>query len=60
MASPSLPRSRSPPPSGRRWRTVRLKLQPLEESSLLSDFQRIHLVGYQPGMAPNRDPNLNG
>ena len=60
MASLFSPRRRSKPPIGRRRRTVRLELQPLEERSLLSGYQQINLVGYQPGMAPHTDPNLNG
>jgi uncharacterized protein (TIGR03118 family) len=39
---------------------VRPELQPLEERPLLSGYQQINLVGYQPGMAPHTDPNLNG
>jgi uncharacterized protein (TIGR03118 family) len=39
---------------------VRPELQPLEQRSLLSGYQQINLVGYQPGMAPKTDPNLNG
>jgi uncharacterized protein (TIGR03118 family) len=54
------PRRRSQPPIGRRRRTVHLELQPLEQRSLLSGYQQINLVGYQDGMAPHTDPNLNG
>jgi uncharacterized protein (TIGR03118 family) len=54
------PRRLSQPQSGRRRRTVRPELQPLEQRSLLSGYQQINLVGYQPGMAPHTDPNLNG
>jgi uncharacterized protein (TIGR03118 family) len=32
----------------------------LEDRSLLSGYQQINLVGYQEGMAPHTDPNLNG
>jgi uncharacterized protein (TIGR03118 family) len=32
----------------------------LEDRSLLSGYQQINLVGYQDGMAPHTDPNLNG
>jgi uncharacterized protein (TIGR03118 family) len=32
----------------------------LEDRSLLSGYQQLNLVGYQPGMAPHTDPNLNG
>ncbi len=49
------PRCRSP-----RRRTIRLVLERLEDRSLLSGYQQINLVGYQPGMAPHTDPNLNG
>jgi uncharacterized protein (TIGR03118 family) len=38
----------------------RLELEQLEDRSLLSGYQQINLVGYQPGMAPHTDPNLNG
>ena len=44
----------------RRRRTTRPEVQPLEGRSLLSGYQQINLVGYQPGMAPQTDPNLNG
>jgi uncharacterized protein (TIGR03118 family) len=46
-------------PAGRRQAT-RLELERLEDRSLLSGYQQINLVGYQPGMAPHTDPNLNG
>jgi uncharacterized protein (TIGR03118 family) len=46
-------------PTGRPQRT-RLELERLEDRSLLSGYQQINLVGYQPGMAPHTDPNLNG
>ena len=39
---------------------VRPELQRLEERSLLSGYQQINLVGYQPGMGHFTDPNLNG
>jgi hypothetical protein len=54
------PRRRSQPPRGRRRRSVRPELRPLEQRSLLSGYQQINLVGYQSGMAPQTDPNLNG
>jgi uncharacterized protein (TIGR03118 family) len=38
----------------------RLELERLEDRALLSGYQQINLVGYQPGMAPHTDPNLNG
>ena len=60
MVSPFSPRRRSQSPIGRRRRTVRPEVQPLERRSLLSGYQQINLVGYQPGMAPHTDPNLNG
>jgi uncharacterized protein (TIGR03118 family) len=46
-------------PAGRRSAT-RLELERLEDRSLPSGYQQINLVGYQPGMAPHTDPNLNG
>jgi uncharacterized protein (TIGR03118 family) len=60
MVSPFSPRRRSQSPIYRRQRTVRPEVQPLEHRSLLSGYQQINLVGYQPGMAPHTDPNLNG
>jgi uncharacterized protein (TIGR03118 family) len=61
MAFPFSPGSRNKPPFRRRRRTVRPELQRLEERSLLSaGYNQINLVGYQPGMARNTDPNLNG
>src|SRR3954467_5995405 len=60
MISPFPYRLRNHPPIRRRQRTVRLEVQPLEQRSLLSAYQQINLVGYQPGMAPRTDPNLNG
>jgi uncharacterized protein (TIGR03118 family) len=39
---------------------ARLEVQPLEERSLLSGYQQINLVGYQPGMGHFTDPTLNG
>src|SRR5947209_13440428 len=59
MVSPFSPRRRSQSPIHRR-RTVRPEVQTLEHRSLLSGYQQINLVGYQPGMAPHTDPNLNG
>jgi uncharacterized protein (TIGR03118 family) len=46
--------------SRQRPRSTRLELERLEDRALLSGYQQINLVGYQPGMAPNTDPNLNG
>ena len=60
MVSPFSPQRRSKPPIRRRRRTVRPELQRLEERSLLSGYQQLNLVGYQPGMARFTDPNLNG
>jgi uncharacterized protein (TIGR03118 family) len=60
MASLFSPRRRSERPNDRRRRTVRPELQPLEGRSLLSGYQQVNLVGYQPGMAPRTDPLLNG
>jgi uncharacterized protein (TIGR03118 family) len=44
----------------RRPRCTRLELETLEDRCLLSGYQQINLVGYQPGMAAQTDPNLNG
>src|SRR5262249_7157785 len=60
MKFPSSSQCRNLPPIHRRRRTVRPELQPLEGRSLLSGYQQIDLVGYQPGMAPHTDPTLNG
>jgi uncharacterized protein (TIGR03118 family) len=46
-------------PAARRQST-RLELERLEDRALLSGYQQINLVGYQPGMAPQTDPHLNG
>src|SRR5438067_12834340 len=53
-------RTRSRRAARRRRQTTRLELERLEERSLLSGYQQINLVGYQAGMAPHTDPNLNG
>jgi uncharacterized protein (TIGR03118 family) len=37
-----------------------LLLERLEGRRLLSGYEQLNLVGYQPGMAPTTDPNLNG
>jgi hypothetical protein len=55
MVSHFSPQRRSQPPIHRRRRTVRPELQPLEQRSLLSGYQQINVVGYQPGMAPHTD-----
>jgi uncharacterized protein (TIGR03118 family) len=44
----------------RRPRSTRLELERLEDRALPSGYQQLNLVGYQDGMAPNTDPNLNG
>src|SRR5919108_837754 len=44
---------------GRRRRT-RPELERLEDRALLSGYQQVNLVGYQDGLAPHTDPNLNG
>src|SRR5207302_6870556 len=44
----------------RRRNTVRFEVQPLEPRSLLSGYQQINLVGYQPGMARYTDQRING
>jgi uncharacterized protein (TIGR03118 family) len=36
------------------------RLEALEERTVLSGYQQINLVGFQPGMAHFTDPNLNG
>src|SRR5262245_9932517 len=53
------PRSRGKRPVGLRPRRTPLTVERLEDRSLLSGYQQINLVGYQPGMAPHTDPNLN-
>jgi uncharacterized protein (TIGR03118 family) len=48
---------------GRRRRQERPpapRLEVLEDRTVPSGYQQINLVGYQPGMAPHTDPNLNG
>jgi uncharacterized protein (TIGR03118 family) len=35
-------------------------MEQLEDRALPSGYQQINLVGFQPGMAPHTDPNLNG
>src|SRR5947207_6173684 len=52
--------ARKTQPTSRRRKIPRLELERLEARSLLSGYQQINLVGYQPGMAPHTDPNLNG
>jgi uncharacterized protein (TIGR03118 family) len=52
--------SRSRRSVGRRPGLTRLELEPLEGRWLPSGYQQINLVGYQDGMAPHTDPNLNG
>jgi uncharacterized protein (TIGR03118 family) len=47
-------------PAVRRPKGTRLELERLEDRALLSGYQQINLVGYQAGMAPHTDPNLNG
>jgi uncharacterized protein (TIGR03118 family) len=47
-------------PATGRPKPARLELEPLEERSLLSGYQQLNLVGFQPGMARYTDPNLNG
>src|SRR5690348_14758904 len=46
--------------SAGRKRPTRLTLERLEDRSLPSGYQQLNLVGYQDGMAPHTDPNLNG
>jgi uncharacterized protein (TIGR03118 family) len=43
-----------------RRQSTRLELERLEDRWLPSGYQQVNLVGYQPGLAPNTDPNLNG
>jgi uncharacterized protein (TIGR03118 family) len=59
MMFPLSPRRRSLSPIRRR-RTVCPGAEPLEQRALLSGYQQINLVGYQPWMPPHTDPNLNG
>jgi uncharacterized protein (TIGR03118 family) len=60
MASFLSPQHRGRRPSDRRRTAVRPELQSLESRSLLSGYEQLNLVGYQPGMARRTDPNLNG
>src|SRR5262249_11485822 len=60
MLSTVSPRRRPQPPVRRRPLTIRLEVQPLEQRWLLSGYQQINLVGYQPGMARRTDPLVNG
>ena len=60
MASFLSPQRRGRRPSDRRRTAVRPELQPLESRSLLSGYEQLNLVGYQPGMVARTDPNLNG
>ncbi len=53
-------RGRGQRPVGPRPRTTPLAVERLEDRSVPSGFQQHNLVGYQPGMAPHTDPNLNG
>lgn len=43
-------------PATRRRKNARLELQPLEEHSLLTGYQQINRVGYQPGWRPIPTP----
>jgi uncharacterized protein (TIGR03118 family) len=52
--------SRSKPLVSQRSTRTRLQLEPLEDRCLLSGYQQLNLVGYEPGLAPHTDPNLNG
>jgi uncharacterized protein (TIGR03118 family) len=45
---------------GPRRRTTHLTVERLEDRCVPSGYQQINLVGYQAGMAPHTDPNLNG
>jgi uncharacterized protein (TIGR03118 family) len=60
MAFPFSRTSQGQRQAGPRRRTIRLELERLEDRSLLSGYQQINLVGFQDGMAPHTDPNLNG
>jgi uncharacterized protein (TIGR03118 family) len=60
MAFPFSRGSRGKRPAGKRWQTTRLDVELLEARALPSSYRQINLVGYQPGMAPHTDPNLNG
>lgn len=46
--------------SVRQRRRFRPHLESLEDRTVPSGFHQINLVGYQSGMAPNTDSNLNG
>jgi uncharacterized protein (TIGR03118 family) len=45
---------------GQRRSNTHLEVERLEDRSLLSGYQQVNLVGFQPGMARFTDPNLNG
>jgi uncharacterized protein (TIGR03118 family) len=57
LFSPRRPDTQS---AGRKRPTTRLAVERLEDRTVPSGFQQLNLVGYQPGMAPHTDPNLNG
>jgi uncharacterized protein (TIGR03118 family) len=52
--------SRSKRPVRPPRRRTRLELELLEDRLVLSGYQQLNLVGFQPGMARHTDPNLNG
>jgi uncharacterized protein (TIGR03118 family) len=47
-------------PATDRPKPARPELESLEDRSLLSGYQQLNLVGFQPGMARYTDTNLNG
>jgi len=47
-------------PAGQHRRKTCFELEHLEQRSLLSGYNQLNLVGYEPGMARYTDPNLNG
>jgi uncharacterized protein (TIGR03118 family) len=53
-------RSRGKRAVGPRRGAIRLALERLEDRFVPSGYQQLNLVGYQAGMAPHTDPNLNG
>jgi uncharacterized protein (TIGR03118 family) len=60
MMFPFSPANWSKRPGHQRPRTARLELERLDDRVLLSGYQQLNLVGFQPGMGRLTDPNLNG
>jgi uncharacterized protein (TIGR03118 family) len=60
MMFPTSNRRSNRQPAGQHRRKTCLEVENLEQRSLLSGYNQLNLVGYQPGMARYTDPNLNG